>query len=142
MFEDEGSLRRRPRGFAKKKHLKPYSPANGPYGHYGLPHQAFETNGLSASDIPSAYNSQHFTYEYNAPSATTFAEASSWNYNTDLPQYPKMSHTSVHESPSSAASIGSQSSNLTEYHQIYQPAVYTVGYGIESGKLMATHKLF
>lgn len=31
MFEDEGSLRRRPRGYRSKLKVKPYAPANGFY---------------------------------------------------------------------------------------------------------------
>jgi len=65
MFEDEGSLRRRPRGFRRKQQMKAYSSSGTfyPSANYDGPGQ------LNVSEIPNCYPSTYPTYDYgNSPS--------------------------------------------------------------------------
>lgn len=119
--------------------MKPYSPAAGPY--YTSAPITFDSNGLAVPEIPSAYSTQHFSYDYGVPPApvTYSSEApppSAWSYPSDSLQYSKMSHNLVHDSaPMPPASNGP---NVADYHQIYQPtSVYSPvsGYGGENGEL-------
>ncbi|XP_065361178.1 forkhead box protein biniou [Calliphora vicina] len=92
MFEDEGSLRRRPRGYRSKLKVKPYAAANGFYatGSYD-----------TGMDNPNFYASQAFT-SYDYPSATAaggFSDAwtphgHSHGQNT-LPQYSNIAVSSA-----------------------------------------------
>uniref|UniRef100_A0A182QJW1 Fork-head domain-containing protein n=1 Tax=Anopheles farauti TaxID=69004 RepID=A0A182QJW1_9DIPT len=125
MFEDEGSLRRRPRGFRRKQQLKGYG---GGSAFYPAGNTGYELTDLSGGYLsqtyggyadyasippPSAILGQasvgggggsggsagiHQSGGYPEPSSSTSAP-SSWHYpaGESLSQYSKITHTSLHE---------------------------------------------
>ncbi|XP_055842002.1 forkhead box protein biniou isoform X2 [Episyrphus balteatus] len=141
MFEDEGSLRRRPRGYRSKLKMKPYSAANGFYS--PSPYD----NG--SMDNPNFYAPQSYTsYEYSTPPA--FA-SEAWNHpQSALPQY---SNIAAHHSaaaalhngnsspppppPTSSASGSMQSTNpgLDYANYQYTTSSYNIDNGIRSMSL-------
>lgn len=96
MFEDEGSLRRRPRGFRRKQQIKAYS-TSGPY----YSSTGYETTPIAVTDLPTCYSSSSYpTYEYatTAPAPPTFSEPS-WLYSSEYgskpPQSPPQSSNNI-----------------------------------------------
>lgn len=108
MFEDEGSLRRRPRGFRRKQQLKTYT-NQAPY----YPPTTFEGPALNVTEIQTCYPAP-YTYEpYQppAPSApSTFNEP--WQYSSEYVRNPSPTQ---HVSPQNGALEYSAS------YQTYQP---------------------
>lgn len=121
MFEDEGSLRRRPRGFRRKQQIKPYSAPPAPY-YTSSP----VTHGYE-STAQSTYSSQ-FTYDYSA-APVPFSEPTTTGYSYTMDPPKLNSHyVDANASPQNPPS-------QLEYSQIYQPAVYSPSsYGMESGR--------
>jgi forkhead box protein F len=82
MFEDEGSLRRRPRGFRRKQQMKSFSNPSSFY-----PPSSYDSAQLNVTDIPNCYPSSYpsYTHEYSAASVQSappaFSEAP-WQYQT------------------------------------------------------------
>lgn len=78
MFEDEGSLRRRPRGFRRKQQMKVYSNAGGTF----YPPTVYD--GTSLNDAPNCYPAPYSSYDYpgstpsGPPPPPTFSEP--WQY--------------------------------------------------------------
>lgn len=159
MFEDEGSLRRRPRGFRRKQQLKAYAGGGG---------SAFYPTGsavgyeISVPDLPGGgYISQPYgTYgDYSAPNGagqSAFGTAAdSWHYPSPegLSQYSKITHTSLHE-PQPPGSPGSgqhqhqqqqsqhpQQQNLDYGNYSFAPSPYSIDNG-ECPELMNEWYLF
>jgi Forkhead domain len=97
MFEDEGSLRRRPRGFRRKQQIKNYSNTGSFY-----PPASYEGPQINVTDMncyPTPY-----TYEYNSapppvPTAPpNFPTEVPWQYQ---PEYARNSSPPQHISPQS-----------------------------------------
>uniref|UniRef100_A0A182T6Q2 Fork-head domain-containing protein n=1 Tax=Anopheles maculatus TaxID=74869 RepID=A0A182T6Q2_9DIPT len=137
MFEDEGSLRRRPRGFRRKQQLKGYGggsafyPAGNtgyeltelsggylsqPYGGYAdyapiPPPSAVIGQGPTASGggVNGGGGGGHQSGGYPEPHSAS-AGASSWHYPAvdGLSQYSKITHTSLHEPLQAPGSPGQQ----------------------------------
>jgi len=82
MFEDEGSLRRRPRGFRRKQQMKSFSNPSSFY-----PPSSYDSTQLNVTDIPNCYPSSYpsYSHEYSAASVQSappaFSEAP-WQYQT------------------------------------------------------------
>uniref|UniRef100_A0A8D8EVP1 Forkhead box protein biniou n=1 Tax=Culex pipiens TaxID=7175 RepID=A0A8D8EVP1_CULPI len=153
MFEDEGSLRRRPRGFRRKQQLKAYAGGGG---------SAFYPTGsgvgyeISVPDLPGGgYISQPYgTYgDYSAPNGagqSAFGTAAdSWHYPSPegLSQYSKITHTSLHE-PQPPGSPGSgqhqhqqqqsqhqQQQNLDYGNYSFAPSPYSIDNGLKMASL-------
>ncbi|KNC27700.1 Forkhead box protein biniou [Lucilia cuprina] len=122
MFEDEGSLRRRPRGYRSKLKVKPYAAANGFY-----PTGAYDTG----MDNPNFYASQAFTsYDYpSAASAGNFSEAwtphgHSHGQNT-LPQYSNIAVSSALQNNSPTPPLAHAISNVSTSSSSPAPSVST-----------------
>lgn len=85
MFEDEGSLRRRPRGFRRKQQQKAYSGATSSY--YSTP-TTFDPTPNNATDLPTCY--PQYAYDYgNAsvpPVGTPFGAV--WYENSEYIKSP------------------------------------------------------
>lgn len=89
MFEDEGSLRRRPRGFRRKQQIKAYS-SSGPY----YSPSGYESTPITVGDLPSCYSTSPYTsYEYGtaAPAAPTGFSDSGWVYSSEYASKPAQS---------------------------------------------------
>lgn len=138
MFEDEGSLRRRPRGFRRKQQLKSYSAGT----IYYTTANGYESGPIT-SEMPNCYSTQPYsTYDYGPVGpATTFSD--SWPYPTDgLTSYQKLTHSSIADvgsvSPPPPPPLSSTpttattqtSSNILDYGYQYN----TSPYGIDNGK--------
>jgi forkhead box protein F len=112
MFEDEGSLRRRPRGFRRKQQMKSYS-SPGPF----YPSSQYDGPQLNV-DIPNCYPSSYPTYshEYSSPvqaAPPTFSDTP-WQYQSS--EYVR--------NPSPPPQHAPPQSNILEYsgnYQAYQP---------------------
>ncbi|XP_023305307.2 forkhead box protein biniou [Lucilia cuprina] len=122
MFEDEGSLRRRPRGYRSKLKVKPYAAANGFYAT-----GAYDTG----MDNPNFYASQAFTsYDYpSAASAGNFSEAwaphgHSHGQNT-LPQYSNIAVSSSLQNNSPTPPLAHAISNVSTSSSSPAPSVST-----------------
>uniref|UniRef100_A0A336MBN4 CSON013335 protein n=1 Tax=Culicoides sonorensis TaxID=179676 RepID=A0A336MBN4_CULSO len=137
MFEDEGSTRRRPRGFRKKQNMKPYGSVNPSY------YQSIsECNGISAgNEIQSPYSTQPYTtYEYapSVPSTVphTYVPQENSYYSmvsaADLPTYRQ------HQSSSPSSVVGQNP--VAEYapYPIYTSSPYNNSSGSESGTKVTT----
>lgn len=82
MFEDEGSLRRRPRGFRRKQQMKTYSSSGSFY-----PSSQYDSPQLNVTEIPNCYPTSYSTYSHDyAPTSVqpavpppTFSD-SPWQY--------------------------------------------------------------
>lgn len=86
MFEDEGSLRRRPRGFRRKQQQKAYAGSSASY--YSTP-TAFDTTPISATDLPTCYTSSPYAYEYGnatGPPGPPFTDV--WYQSNDYVKSP------------------------------------------------------
>ncbi|XP_055909544.1 forkhead box protein biniou isoform X2 [Eupeodes corollae] len=141
MFEDEGSLRRRPRGYRSKLKMKPYSAANGFYS--SSPYDG------GSMDNPNFYAPQGYSsYEYSTPPA--FA-TEAWNHpQSALPQYSNIAahhsaaaaalhngNSSPPPPPSSTSSGSMQSTNpgLDYANYQYSTSSYNIDNGIRSMSL-------
>jgi forkhead box protein F len=126
MFEDEGSLRRRPRGF-RRKQLKSY----GGGGAFYPTGSAYDTSALSVGELPNCYATQPYaSYDYSsaavAAAAATYPE--SWSYSTEgLPQYQKISHhSSMQNGTPPPPPPSSHPSNILDYGSYqYTTSPYT-----------------
>lgn len=85
MFEDEGSLRRRPRGFRRKQQIKAYSNSGSFY-----PPASYEGPPINVSDIQNCYPAP-YPYENYAPAPPapppTFSEVP-WQYQSEYSRNP------------------------------------------------------
>ncbi|XP_053687099.1 forkhead box protein F1 [Sabethes cyaneus] len=131
MFEDEGSLRRRPRGFRRKQQLKAYGGGSAfyPAGSTGY--------DIAVPELPSSYISQPYpSYEYPNANGQSFSD--SWHYPTEgLGQYSKITHTSLHDpQPPPASPVQqSQSASMLDYGNY---SFATSPYAIDNGLKMAS----
>lgn len=111
MFEDEGSLRRRPRGFRRKQQIKAYSNQGSFY-----PPANYEGTPINAPDIQNCYPAPYPYEPYSvappvASGPPTFSEVS-WQYQSEYVRNPSPPQ---HVSPQSG---------VLEYggnYQSYQP---------------------
>ncbi|XP_001653646.2 forkhead box protein biniou [Aedes aegypti] len=131
MFEDEGSLRRRPRGFRRKQQLKAYA---GGSAFYPAGTSGYE---ITVPELPSGYISQPYSsYDYPSANGQGFG-ADTWHYPSEgLSQYSKITHTSLHDHQPPTGSPGQQgqSSSVLDYGN------YSFGsgsYNIDNGLKMA-----
>uniref|UniRef100_A0A182NMF7 Fork-head domain-containing protein n=1 Tax=Anopheles dirus TaxID=7168 RepID=A0A182NMF7_9DIPT len=161
MFEDEGSLRRRPRGFRRKQQLKGYGGGSAFYPAGNTGYELTELSGgyLSQSyggyadyasiPPPSAIIGQgsvaggggggggvHQSAGYPEPSSSTSAP-SSWHYPAaeSLSQYSKITHTSLHEQALQApGSPGQQTTGggVLEYGNYAFANAASSPYGLDS----------
>ncbi|KXJ79098.1 hypothetical protein RP20_CCG002422 [Aedes albopictus] len=131
MFEDEGSLRRRPRGFRRKQQLKAYA---GGSAFYPAGTSGYE---ITVPDLPSGYISQPYgSYDYPSANGQTFG-ADSWHYPSEgLSQYSKITHTSLHDHqpPSGSPGQQGQSSSVLDYGNY---SFASGSYNIDNGLKMA-----
>jgi forkhead box protein F len=112
MFEDEGSLRRRPRGFRRKQQIKNFS-SSGPF----YPASNFEGPPINVTEM-NCYSSP-YSYDYNstappvatAPPAFHTSEVA-WQYQSDYPRNP---------SPPQHAAPQSGVLDYAGSYQAYQP---------------------
>jgi forkhead box protein F len=123
MFEDEGSLRRRPRGF-RRKQLKSY----GGGGAFYPTGSGYETSAIAVGDLPNCYTSQPYgSYEYN-PAAVAAAVSNypeTWTYSTEsLPQYQKIAHHSTIQSGTPPPTPSSHPSMEYGGYATYSPSPY------------------
>lgn len=116
MFEDEGSLRRRPRGFRRKQQMKSYS---SPGSFYPPPSQ-YDAPQLNVSEIPNCYPTSYATYTHEYPSSSiqppppppTFTSDAPWQYQSEYIRNPSPpQHVPPHQN---VLDYGSS------YHQSYQ----------------------
>ncbi|KAM7356708.1 biniou [Cochliomyia hominivorax] len=122
MFEDEGSLRRRPRGYRSKLKVKPYAAANGFYAT-----SSYDTG----MDNPNFYASQAFT-SYDYPSATAaggFSDAwaphsHSHTQNT-LPQYSNIAISTSLQNNSPTPPLAHAISNVSTSNSSPVPSITT-----------------
>ncbi len=126
MFEDETSLRRRPRGFRRKQQIKAYSTSGPFYSATG-----YENSPIPVTELPSCYPSSPYgSYEYasGTPAAPPpFSEG--WSYSSEYGSKP--SQSPVTHGPQN-------SSNLLDYGSNYQ--YNSSSYGIDNGgELFSTH---
>lgn len=102
MFEDEGSLRRRPRGFRRKQQMKSFSNPSSFY-----PPTQYDAAQINVSDIPNCYPSSYAPYTHEYPgtavqSAPPSFSDSPWQYQpSEYPRNPSPQQTSVLEYGSS-----------------------------------------
>lgn len=111
MFEDEGSLRRRPRGFRRKQQIKAYSNSGSFY-----PPASYEGPPINVSDIQNCYPTPYPYDSYSSappvPSAPpTFSDVP-WQYQSEYVRNPSPPQ---HVSPQSSVLEYSGS------YQSYQP---------------------
>ncbi|KAG4066968.1 hypothetical protein HA402_007716 [Bradysia odoriphaga] len=121
MFEDEGSLRRRPRGFRRKHQMKSYP---GPSGFYP------SSNGYDGASIQELQNCYPQSYDYAYSPAATYAE--SWNSYAAEAQYSKISHGSMQDGTSSPLQGANGSIDYPGYQYNHSP------YVLDGGLRMAT----
>lgn len=77
MFEDEGSLRRRPRGFRRKQQMKSYSTTSSFY-----PATQYDGPQLNVTEIPNCYPASYTTYSHDyAPSSVQPAPPAAFSDN-------------------------------------------------------------
>ncbi|CAD7082898.1 unnamed protein product [Hermetia illucens] len=106
MFEDESSLRRRPRGFRRKHQIKSYASGNGFFADTGV-------YNASLTDISSSYAAQT-TYAYDYPPAGSYSE--SWAHTTNtLPQYTHLPHNPIQSSSPPPASVQSGANSSLDF---------------------------
>lgn len=132
MFEDEGSSRRRPRGFRKKQLLKGYG--NGNNGYYSSIPVGYEPSPLpgASSDIQSTFTGQHFPSSYDYSQGLTpdcYYPTSVTSEN--ISQYSKLGHHS-----SNAHDPDASPPNPSIEYATYQPTgIYTSStYATDNGK--------
>ncbi|CAO1400067.1 unnamed protein product [Diamesa hyperborea] len=126
MFEDEGSLRRRPRGFRRKQQLKAY---NGSGGFY--PSAGYDGAPLNVSDIPNCYSaSPYASFEYNTSAAATAGPPS---FSETWP-YPPSDYNRNNSSPQHITSQGNILDYNTSYHQ-YSTSPYDTNGGLKMTSL-------
>ncbi|XP_053675136.1 forkhead box protein biniou [Anopheles nili] len=159
MFEDEGSLRRRPRGFRRKQQLKGYG---GSSAFYPTGNTGYELTELSGGYLsqpyggyaeyasippPSAVIGQstsgsgtHQPGGGYADSASSTTGSSSWHYPTaadSLSQYSKITHTSLHEPLQTPGSPAQQTpGTVLEYGNYTFTNAATSPYGLDAGLKM------
>lgn len=133
MFEEEGSSRRRPRGFRKKHMNKPYP------GH----NTAYYTNMSecigNTNEIQSPYSGQSFAaYEYSpVPTSTvppTYVTQEN-NFYPSLVNTENLSAYRPHASPPSGQNPLVEYASYSSPAGIYGPSPYNNNSGSESGKL-------
>lgn len=137
MFEDEGSSRRRPRGFRKKQLLKNCGTGGNPY-YQSIP-VGFEGAGLpGGADLQPYAFGQFSGYEYPPTTATSVINDNLSSYPTMNAEnmYSRIGHytPAVHHDPSSSPP-NSQNPTTIDY-STYQPnsAVYNPSpYSTENG---------
>ncbi|XP_050076167.1 forkhead box protein biniou [Anopheles maculipalpis] len=164
MFEDEGSLRRRPRGFRRKQQLKGYG---GGSAFYPAGNTGYELTELSGGYLsqpyggyadygsippPSAVLGQgptgsggggHQTGGYPEPHSAS-GGTSSWHYPSavdGLSQYSKITHTSLHEplqAPGSPGQQGPTGAGVLEYGNYAFTNATTAPYGLDTGLKIAS----
>ncbi|XP_055532750.1 forkhead box protein F1 [Wyeomyia smithii] len=133
MFEDEGSLRRRPRGFRRKQQLKAYGTGSAfyPAGSTGY--------DIAVPELPSSYISQPYaSYEYPNANGQSFSD--SWHYPTEgLGQYSKITHTSLHDPqppPASPVQQNQSTSTMLDYgNYSFATSPYTIDNGLKMASL-------
>lgn len=111
MFEDEGSLRRRPRGFRRKQQIKAYSNSGSFY-----PPSSYDGPAINVGEIQNCYPTPYSYETYsNIPSGPppppTFADP--WQYQSDYVR-----------NPSPPQHVSSPQNGVLEYggsYQNYQP---------------------
>jgi forkhead box protein F len=106
MFEDEGSLRRRPRGFRRKQQMKTFTNASSYY-----PPTQYDGPQLNVSEIPNCYPTSYSSYSHEYSPAVqpppSFSET--W-------QYPSTEYIRNPSPPQHAP----QSNNVLDYGANYQ----------------------
>lgn len=86
MFEDEGSLRRRPRGFRRKQQIKAYTNSGSFY-----PSSNYDGPQLNVPDIQNCYPPYHYEGYSSAPPVPAAAPAFSevqWQYQSEYVRNP------------------------------------------------------
>jgi hypothetical protein len=127
MFEDEGSLRRRPRGFRRKQQMKSYS---SPGTFFPPPPSQYDSAQLNVSECyPASYTT--YSHEYSAssiqPPPTSFSDGS-WQYQSS--EYVR--------NPSPPQHVSSIQSNVLDYGNYQNYQVYE-----NNGELtFVCHKVF
>lgn len=127
MFEEEGSSRRRPRGFRKKQMVNA--------GH----NPAYYTNmseaiGGHTNDIQSPYSSQSFPYEYSSVPTSTVPPTYVTQENNFYPLNVNSEHLTAyrpHASPPNGQNSMVEYGSYTPAAGIYGSSPYS---GSESGK--------
>ncbi|XP_058123801.1 forkhead box protein biniou [Anopheles ziemanni] len=161
MFEDEGSLRRRPRGFRRKQQLKGYGAGS---AFYPAGNSGYEIAELSGGYLSQPYGGYADYASIPPPSAvmgasagasgvagavvqgsggyTEPASASSWHYPAadSLSQYSKITHTSLHDA--SLQTPGSPEhqaqGTVLEYGGYTFTSATGSPYGLDAGLKMAS----
>uniref|UniRef100_A0A182LZN8 Fork-head domain-containing protein n=1 Tax=Anopheles culicifacies TaxID=139723 RepID=A0A182LZN8_9DIPT len=163
MFEDEGSLRRRPRGFRRKQQLKGYGAGSAFYPAGNTGYELTELSGgylsqpyggyaeYASIPPPSAVISQgttgsggggsggHQSGGYTEQHASATGSSSSWHYPAvdGLSQYSKITHTSLHEQALQApGSPGQQATGagVLEYGNYAFTNAAASPYGLDTGE--------
>lgn len=88
MFEDEGSLRRRPRGFRRKQQIKAYSNSGPPF----YPPASYEGPPINVSEIQSCYPTPYSYDGYSSappvpPGPPAFSDGP-WQYQSEYIRNP------------------------------------------------------
>ncbi|KFB44478.1 AGAP005903-PA-like protein [Anopheles sinensis] len=161
MFEDEGSLRRRPRGFRRKQQLKGYGAGS---AFYPAGNTGYEITELSGGYLSQPYGGYADYASIPPPSAvmgasagasgvaggvvqgsggyTEPASASSWHYPAadSMSQYSKITHTSLHDA--SLQTPGSPEhqaqGTVLEYGGYTFTTATGTPYGLDAGLKMAS----
>ncbi|XP_055627230.1 forkhead box protein F2 [Toxorhynchites rutilus septentrionalis] len=131
MFEDEGSLRRRPRGFRRKQQLKAFT---GGSAFYPAGSTGYE---ITVPEMPNSYLSQPYA-SYDYPNANGQSFSDSWHYPAEgLTQYSKITHTSLHDPqpPSSPGQQNQTSSGLDYGNYSFAASPYNIDNGIKMASL-------
>ncbi|KAL7034803.1 hypothetical protein ACKWTF_008102 [Chironomus riparius] len=123
MFEDEGSLRRRPRGFRRKQQMKSFSNSSSFY-----PPSSYDSAQLNVADIPNCYPSSYpsYSHEYSAGSVQSappsFSEAP-WQYqsseyvrNPSPPQSNVLEYANSYQTYQAYENGGLKMSQMTQQH--------------------------
>uniref|UniRef100_A0A182ITV2 Uncharacterized protein n=1 Tax=Anopheles atroparvus TaxID=41427 RepID=A0A182ITV2_ANOAO len=163
MFEDEGSLRRRPRGFRRKQQLKGYGAGS---AFYAAGNGGYEITELSGGYLSQPYGGYADYTTIPPPSAVMGAAAgvgggtggggvaqttggysepgstSSWHYPTadSLSQYSKITHTSLHDASLQTPGSPEHQTQATvlEYGGYTFTSATGSPYGLDAGLKMAS----
>lgn len=97
MFEDEGSLRRRPRGFRRKQQIKAYSNSGSFY-----PSSNYDGPPLNVSEVQNCYPTAYHYETYSTPPIapappSTFSEVQWQNYQSEYVRNPSPPQQTVLE---------------------------------------------